>query len=154
MTVRYITADAVDGLKGIPSDSIDCVVTSPPYWGLRDYGTGSWDGGDPDCDHRSPSMREDPEEERAVLAGPAATYSAQLRPHRRSCRGKCGAVRRYEQIGLEPTFKQLKAVFDPLGGGWPESTYLPSVPALIGLTLERHFPSIGYLPPAGGQEGA
>ena len=22
----------------IPSESVDCVVTSPPYWGLRDYG--------------------------------------------------------------------------------------------------------------------
>ena len=24
----------------IPDNSVDCVVTSPPYWGLRDYGTG------------------------------------------------------------------------------------------------------------------
>ena len=61
MTVRCINANAVDGLRGVPSDSIDCVVTSPPYWGLRDYGTGSWDGGDPDCDHSSASMREDRE---------------------------------------------------------------------------------------------
>lgn len=30
--------DAVDVLRSIPSDSIDCCVTSPPYWGLRDYG--------------------------------------------------------------------------------------------------------------------
>ena len=28
-----------DKLKEIESDSIQCVVTSPPYWGLRDYGT-------------------------------------------------------------------------------------------------------------------
>lgn len=34
--------------------SVQCVVTSPPYWGLRDYGTGTWQGGDPECDH-SPS---------------------------------------------------------------------------------------------------
>ncbi|UOB18608.1 DNA-methyltransferase [Abyssalbus ytuae] len=26
------------GLKKLPSNSIDCCVTSPPYWGLRDYG--------------------------------------------------------------------------------------------------------------------
>lgn len=25
------------GLKGIPDNSIDCIITSPPYWGLRDY---------------------------------------------------------------------------------------------------------------------
>src|SRR5687768_5132989 len=25
-------------LPSLPADSVDCVVTSPPYWGLRDYG--------------------------------------------------------------------------------------------------------------------
>ena len=25
-------------LKKLPAESIDCVVTSPPYWALRDYG--------------------------------------------------------------------------------------------------------------------
>jgi len=27
-------------LKTLPSESVHCVVTSPPYWGLRDYGVG------------------------------------------------------------------------------------------------------------------
>lgn len=30
--------NAYDRLKHIPSESVDCCVTSPPYWGLRDYG--------------------------------------------------------------------------------------------------------------------
>lgn len=30
--------DALEVLKTFPSDSIDMVITSPPYWGLRDYG--------------------------------------------------------------------------------------------------------------------
>lgn len=30
--------DIFDRLAEIPDESIDCVVTSPPYWGLRDYG--------------------------------------------------------------------------------------------------------------------
>ena len=30
--------DVFERLSEIPDDSIDCVVTSPPYWGLRDYG--------------------------------------------------------------------------------------------------------------------
>jgi DNA modification methylase len=33
-----ITGDVLDGLKSIPDCSVQCVVTSPPYWGLRDYG--------------------------------------------------------------------------------------------------------------------
>lgn len=38
MSVRIITADVFAGLAQLPDDSVDCVVTSPPYWGLRDYG--------------------------------------------------------------------------------------------------------------------
>ena len=38
MTVRIINADAMDGLRSCPDESVHCVVTSPPYWGLRDYG--------------------------------------------------------------------------------------------------------------------
>jgi len=30
--------DVLDKLQEIESESIQCVVTSPPYWGLRDYG--------------------------------------------------------------------------------------------------------------------
>ena len=29
--------DALDVLKRLPSNSVQCAVTSPPYWGLRDY---------------------------------------------------------------------------------------------------------------------
>lgn len=35
---RIICGDAQDILKTLPTGSIDCVVTSPPYWGLRDFG--------------------------------------------------------------------------------------------------------------------
>ena len=38
MTVRIINADVMDGLRQLPDESVNCVVTSPPYWGLRDYG--------------------------------------------------------------------------------------------------------------------
>jgi len=43
--------DAFEILKTMPDESVDCVVTSPPYWGLRDYGTAKWEGGNPDCKH-------------------------------------------------------------------------------------------------------
>jgi DNA modification methylase len=38
MTVRIINADVMEGLRQLPDESVHCVVTSPPYWGLRDYG--------------------------------------------------------------------------------------------------------------------
>jgi hypothetical protein len=39
-------------LGRLPDESIHCVVTSPPYWGLRDYGLPPvlW-GGSPSCPH-------------------------------------------------------------------------------------------------------
>lgn len=41
MSVRILTGDCRDVLKTLPDESVNCVVTSPPYWGLRDYGTGT-----------------------------------------------------------------------------------------------------------------
>ena len=36
--VLVYQGDALTVLRELPSESVDCVVTSPPYWGLRDYG--------------------------------------------------------------------------------------------------------------------
>lgn len=36
--VRLLQGDALDVLRTLPAESVQCVVTSPPYWGLRDYG--------------------------------------------------------------------------------------------------------------------
>lgn len=42
----------LDVLRELPEESVHCVVTSPPYWGLRDYGLPPvvW-GGDPTHQH-------------------------------------------------------------------------------------------------------
>jgi hypothetical protein len=38
MSVRIIQGDVRDVLPTLDADSFDCIVTSPPYYGLRDYG--------------------------------------------------------------------------------------------------------------------
>jgi len=47
-----IQADVRQGLTKLLSESVDCVVTSPPYWGLRDYKIEPvvWDGME-GCEH-------------------------------------------------------------------------------------------------------
>jgi DNA modification methylase len=35
---NILQGDALEVLKTLESESVDCCVTSPPYWGLRDYG--------------------------------------------------------------------------------------------------------------------
>jgi DNA modification methylase len=80
---------------------VDCIVTSPPYFGLRDYGTARWEGGDPACDHKKPGANK-------VFGNPEFNAN---RPSRvatdtvgwRDVCGLCGAVRVDAQIGLEPT---------------------------------------------------
>ena len=38
-TLTLYQGDALTVLRDLPASSVDCVVTSPPYYGLRDYGT-------------------------------------------------------------------------------------------------------------------
>lgn len=35
---KIIIGDALESLRQVESESVDCCVTSPPYYGLRDYG--------------------------------------------------------------------------------------------------------------------
>lgn len=35
---KLLHGDCIDKIKNIPSQTIDCCITSPPYYGLRDYG--------------------------------------------------------------------------------------------------------------------
>ncbi|KQM92210.1 DNA methylase [Sphingomonas sp. Leaf22] len=47
MPVSILIGDVFDRLAELPADSIDCCVTSPPYWGLRDYGVAGQIGLEP-----------------------------------------------------------------------------------------------------------
>ena len=79
--------------------------------GLRDYGTAAWLGGDPACDHKQGSARQDGG--RVQVDG----FNGSARPdsdkgamnYRDRC-GKCGATRADKQIGLEATPEAYVAV--------------------------------------------
>ncbi len=43
-----LQGDVLDKLKEIPDESIDCIISSPLYWGLRDYGVEGQIGLEPD----------------------------------------------------------------------------------------------------------
>ena len=83
-------------------------------YGLRDYGTAKWEGGDPNCDHKGEPMRT-----KAYINGNTGTGNDvknfdSFQPYKNIC-GKCGAIRIDEQIGLEQTpdeyIANLVAVF-------------------------------------------
>jgi len=84
----------------LADESVNCVITSPPYYGLRDYGTAKWEGGDPDCNHTisMPTKWNDPKRGYEVLRPEVANRGGDgTRCH------LCGAIRIDQQIGLEQT---------------------------------------------------
>lgn len=80
------------------------------YFGLRDYGTGEWEGGDPDCDHahapartigNAPSNRSTLTTNNGQGPKPGDKFHAdQRREVATVC--TCGAIRQDQQLGLEP----------------------------------------------------
>jgi DNA modification methylase len=48
LAIQIMIGNAIDKLAGLPDESVHCVVTSPPYWGLRDYGVSGQIGLEPD----------------------------------------------------------------------------------------------------------
>ena len=99
------TGDALDVLSELPDDSVHCVVTSPPYWALRDYGTGTWTGGATHCAHS------------AGLSDNVTASPTHRRRNLLSCL-RCGAIHQDRQYGQEATpedyVNTLRAVFTQL----------------------------------------
>ena len=108
----------------IPDNSVDCVVTSPPYWGLRDYGLDEWEGGDKDCNHKRVQG-----DISTSTAGYNANTNHAQEPWPNGLCGKCGAEKTGTGIGLEPTpeaycanmvevFREVWRVLKPTGTVW------------------------------------
>jgi site-specific DNA-methyltransferase (adenine-specific) len=95
--------DARAVLHRMPAESVHCVVTSPPYWGLRDYGTATWEGGDAGCDHRHQLGGEGESSAKQNTSAGMQTVA-----YRDVCR-KCGATRLDAQLGLERTPEEYVA---------------------------------------------
>ena len=109
MRNTILIGDNRETLKTIPSGSVQCCVSSPPYWGLRDYGTADWRGGDPECDHIAPALGGNGES--SLVNGDSAggkKVAYRTQQYRDVC-GKCGAQRVDSQIGLEKTPEEYVA---------------------------------------------
>ena len=139
MGIKILHGDCKEKLQSLCSNSINTCITSPPYWGLRDYGTATWEGGDGECDHK---------EEKGFNKQNLAALADKFDPHKNprnpnaydtgkdialpnfknQC-GKCGAIRKDSQLGLEDTpeeyvanmvavFREVKRVLRDDGTVW------------------------------------
>ena len=100
------TGDCLKELKKIKSESVQTVVTSPPYWGLRDYGTATWVGGKEDCDHiANPNATKKMGNPEFNENRPSRTETKTKGYYKSIC-PKCGAGRIDSQVGLEDTWRR------------------------------------------------
>ncbi len=115
--IKLLQGDCREVLKTLPDESVHCVVTSPPYWGLRDYGTATWEGGDVGCNHLMPiDQTHDAGRNRQVSNGMfhgSPIAGQKQRQFAKDC--PCGARRIDSQLGLESSPQeyvgQMVAVF-------------------------------------------
>jgi len=67
MMLTVLTGDALAKLRELQDESVQCCVTSPPYWGLRDYGNAAQIGREPTPDAYVAKMAQVFREVRRVL---------------------------------------------------------------------------------------
>lgn len=154
---RVIIGNSLHVLKTMEAESIDLCVTSPPYWGLRDYGSApEIYGGDPSCEHtweehRQPARGGGPGKTTTVGANKDTEGNNRGHPTISHYCTKCGAWK--GQLGLEPTpqeyidhlcaiFDEVKRVLKPTGACWVNlgDTYgtdksLAQVPARFAMAM-------------------
>jgi len=127
MEARILIGDARKRLTELPAGSVRTCITSPPYFGLRDYGTASWDGGDPECPHTGKPMATKANINRNTGGNDVKNATA-LEFFRERCE-RCGAMRIDSQMGLEETpeayveemvllFREVRRVLSDDGTLW------------------------------------
>ncbi len=119
-TNQIIQGDALEVLKTLPEKSINMLMTSPPYWALRDYGSDVetiWDS-DENCKHDFDLTQVQAGTQHWNQGGKVIPYKERKIHNEKLmdvgfCQ-KCGAWK--GQLGLEPTFdlyiKHLCDIFD------------------------------------------
>ena len=128
---KILLGDAYEKLKEFPDDCVDCVITSPPYWNLRNYGVkpSVWDGR-PNCKHDWNSFAREGRvggTNSAKVHIKGSNNFQLVEASEQAFCSKCSAWRGC--LGLEPTFslfiKHLVDMFDeikralkPTGSAW------------------------------------
>ena len=124
MKHTILNGDVIDCLRSLPDACVQCVVTSPPYWGLRDYGVEGQIGLEPTPEEYVEKMVEVFREVRRVLRDDGtlwlnlgdsyANAGGAQQPHRDSC----GGIGKKGTRGTQP--------YHAAGGGFERPSALSS----------------------------
>ncbi len=125
--IKIIQGNCLEKLKELPEQSVNTCITSPPYWGLRDYGTAEWVGGDSNCPHmRTTKISKDTSTGHKAMFDQGNVVGDAI--YKSVC-PKCGAIRKDKQLGLEDSpeefvenlvevFREVKRVLRDDGTVW------------------------------------
>jgi DNA modification methylase len=134
MKIDILNGDCLDMMATLPDESVDMCVTSPPYWGLRDYGGEGRVWGAPECYERGEGDTSHewegytrPSENTRKNNNSLQLKSAYWEPQEQAFCKHCDAW--FGQLGLEPTpeqyvknmveiFREVKRVLKPEGTLW------------------------------------
>jgi DNA modification methylase len=155
-SAKILNGDCREALEIIQAESIQSVITSPPYFGLRDYGTARWEGGNPGCLHKAPGKGTkefgNPEFNLNRPSRKATKTSDYF--YRGICQD-CGAIRQDQQIGLETDiedyvnnlveiFRKVRRVLKAsgtvwlnLGDSYGSNKQLNGIPWKVALALQK-----------------
>ena len=100
MNREILHGDVLEKIKEIPTASIDCIITSPPYWNLRSYGTGKWVDAKFECQHDSIKKEKNEFDD-------VQQYTAKICP-------ECDAHYEDKQIGSESDFMLFLDIMDEI----------------------------------------
>jgi DNA modification methylase len=133
VTAEIIVGDCRNVLKTLPSESIDCVVTSPPYFWLRDYEVEDQIGHEPNIDAFVDVIASVFDEVRRVLKPTGVVwlnlgdsyYSGNGQPHGSDPRS---SSRNFRRVKLSP--------LDVGGGDLPKKS-LCGIPWRVALEMQR-----------------
>jgi len=155
--VTILQGDCRDVLSTLEAESVQCCISSPPWFNLRDYGSAKWEGGSPECDHvKSYNLKRDHSGNVFFSTRGTQNYTKESAVYYRNVCKKCGARCIHDhQLGLEETpeqyvevlvevFKQIKRVLKPdgvvflnIGSTYGSDKNLICTPWLTGLALQR-----------------
>lgn len=96
--MQIITGDALEALKTIPDACCSTCVTSPPYYGLRDYGTAGQIGNEPTLDEYTRRLVEVFREVRRVLKDDGTLWLNVGDSY--ATKTMAGGIRRKDLIGI------------------------------------------------------
>ncbi|PRX95594.1 DNA-methyltransferase [Allonocardiopsis opalescens] len=128
--VTLLLGDALEQLRTLPDASADCCVTSPPYYGLRDYGAEGQYGLEATPDEYVQRLRAVFAEVRRVL-DPAGTLWLNLGDSYYSAKGAPVGADRSQRARRWDAVRPL----DRSGLGYPRKSLL-MIPARVAIALQ------------------